>query len=507
MNNLRQFFSNVFVNYTSSLSKSADGRIQTFLDSIIALDGIKCQKNLHCVLTKNLVLLNLLTTSNQKVTLSNGENITWVNVKNITIKEITENFGLFYLEFHDKFNIVELFRVIFWYYRKGIVDNILGVHVFESKNATGEKCFMSISGSTNLTSDYDITLDGNYSSFISKRFDSTINKLFSNTPAIVFDTNVYFTSFITSHITQNDPDFTSFTCMSKEYNVSKKDKVISGDQHVWSALKIFQVLVDYEEEGTFDDQTNFAFFYNFQYLSKSLCAKISISKTSIKLFGEFLTSKDDLKGRHRALMNCLSMINEKSDEAYYTRGAFLDVVLNQQLCKETVNYSLDYHDYLDSFIENVAFFYAHNQTSEKYKVRFMKAAKNLDKMVNVLFSEAVLFFLSCNKLLLFTWLLTIKILEDENVKYVTNLVDNLAIMTSKKSINRTISVANIKFIDSSIKKHGLSKSSSMYSLLPQLQLDSTSSLYKTHGSLEGFNLIADELNTVSESLIDCDCFL
>jgi hypothetical protein len=76
----------------------------------------------------------------------------------------------------------------------------------------------------------------------------------------------------------------------------------------------------------------------------------------------------------RELANDLSLINVFTAESYYTRGAFLDVVVNQQMCKSGV-LQVDRDAYIDSFTENVAEHLIHSK--QKYHDRATAALAKL----------------------------------------------------------------------------------------------------------------------------------
>ena len=65
-----------------------------------------------------------------------------------------------------------------------------------------------------------------------------------------------------------------------------------------------------------------------------------------------------------------------SSETYYTRGAFIDVVINQQTCNGVNNINLDENEYLDSYIENLVDYVKHDR-KEKYLFRMNNAASHL----------------------------------------------------------------------------------------------------------------------------------
>ena len=69
--------------------------------------------------------------------------------------------------------------------------------------------------------------------------------------------------------------------------------------------------------------------------------------------------------------NSLSFTNFFGSETYYTRGAFIDVVVNQQMLKNNNIIPLDTNAYLDSFIENLSDYLLHD-----FNFKYLKRADN-----------------------------------------------------------------------------------------------------------------------------------
>ncbi len=74
----------------------------------------------------------------------------------------------------------------------------------------------------------------------------------------------------------------------------------------------------------------------------------------------------------------VSLVNFFGDETYYSRGAFLDIVVNNQMCKNVESIELNVNDYICSIIENVGFFFIHNDNG-KYFERVVQSLTNLNK--------------------------------------------------------------------------------------------------------------------------------
>ena len=87
----------------------------------------------------------------------------------------------------------------------------------------------------------------------------------------------------------------------------------------------------------------------------------------------------NLRIKKYGINNYISLVNYYGVETYYTRGAFLDVVVNQQSCNLNVDKNVskvNKDGYLDSFIENCSDYCLHD-FKEKYKKRALNALNNL----------------------------------------------------------------------------------------------------------------------------------
>jgi hypothetical protein len=169
-------------------------------------------------------------------------------------------------------------QALFWYFRKSIVDNLIqyvstasSEHFALEKGAYGgipPSCRAMSVGSTNLSSDYDITLYGSCVTHVLRTFHSEFQRVFGDTSATVFDTNVYGSSFIDipgdlldmTFVTKSfyDPvncakfpeydDETFF--FIKEMNGSV-GKVAAVQQHVFALVKLFRACSEILTTGVY----------------------------------------------------------------------------------------------------------------------------------------------------------------------------------------------------------------------------------------------------------------
>ena len=117
--------------------------------------------------------------------------LTWENIK--SLNELNK-------EIHE----------LLWLLRKLIVDSLLRKILLQLKRKSKiEKTDVKVYsvGSSNLTSDYDITLYGQVDEkvFIINEFSKEFKQLFNDDSSIVFDTNIYGKAYITF---DKDPNYT-----------------------------------------------------------------------------------------------------------------------------------------------------------------------------------------------------------------------------------------------------------------------------------------------------------
>ena len=299
-------------------------------------------------------------------------------------------------------------KYIFWYFRRAIVDTILSNRL-KSLNILG----ISV-GSTNLTSDYDMTLYGNSTDYLSNimiYYKQQIYDIFHDVSEVVFDTNLYAMS---SWIHLIDPELdinpstglfqpyiydylfstTINTCSLRPFKVlltgkTEADKMNTAiSQHIWALVKLFiciQGVQDYDDSvyeflmSKFSNITDI----NTHLLLLEAYKTISLYPQNINDL-PYITNLIKLKPISMITPtfynNFISFVSYNSPESYFTRGTFLDVVLNQQTCKNDFSGQLDLTDdeILDSFIENASELITYYR-KDKYVNRARKAILDLGK--------------------------------------------------------------------------------------------------------------------------------
>lgn len=328
---------------------------------------------------KSFVTLRLLVKRNSSYYLGlkgfENSRFVWANVQKISDKHI---------------------KSAFWMFRKGIVDSII-TSLISSGNV---RVFST--GSVKLSSDYDITLSGNTNKIfqIMHTFNARINEMFSDNSASLFDTNLYGRGFI-QYIPNNF--LTTHLCGTRFYYIPYRPDY-EASQLVWGLLHCFKSLVEVYlrpdadliwREITSSKVKNTQSFAEdvivlFDYLQNQDVGYIDILRHNT--FNDLIKS-NDIQETNVSKMDYISLSNYYANEAYYTYGAFMDVVVNQQMCNINANNTGSsptlarddtYYDGVEldtdikyhSLLDNLAFYLVH--PSEKYLKRINSILKETD---------------------------------------------------------------------------------------------------------------------------------
>jgi hypothetical protein len=386
----------VSVRHTTVNSTSLDSDTDSVLKNYIQLyETFKIEK----ILSQFFILLNTY-----PKTLFNRKSFTWNNIQSISPPEVdslynsssSDLLSLYRLftqqDVVDFYVLTDIIKLLFWYYRKSFVDNLIKdiISTFHL-----DIVVYSV-GSTNVTSDYDLTLYGNYNhiAYCIKIFHNTFFWYFNDTSSNVFDTNLYGGAFIsfdlnhlnfplapspskTSAITTVEshdvpPILTSQTCNDLDfYILNDPTHKIVAYQHVWLFIKLFNHFGTQSPlTRLFQSSSSTATFVS---AAKNIWPSLSQIKNRISystIVNKLETVKNDLVN----FSNIVSLVNFMGHETYYTRGSFLSVVVNSQLCHQNA-IVLDDHTIVDSVCENLFDFLFYHKI--KYLDRAAASASQL----------------------------------------------------------------------------------------------------------------------------------
>lgn len=174
-------------------------------------------------------------------------------------------------------DVHQLAHILFWYLRKGVVDMLLKTVTKDTDGKTSQCTALSV-GSTNITSDYDVTINASCASLI-KEFNDKFKTYFGVSSMTAFDTNLYGSSVILN-VAPNDNQkslYSKITCGNSpvyqkqfwvlhpssnyRYSLQHNYKEYIVRQYEWALLKlargiIFKLTHDYELKKQRKSDTN-----------------------------------------------------------------------------------------------------------------------------------------------------------------------------------------------------------------------------------------------------------
>jgi len=364
-----------------------------------------------------------------KYYLLNDKELSWNNIKELNVNDtVVNNKLLDYMSKEYKTSHIVIYKIVLWYFRKIFVNSLILDLIGYYKTCKGKENdydldFNSV-GSIKISSDYDITLSGNnykYISLIIGKFSKIIQNVFNNSEDFVFDTNIYGVGFSKKISKKDISDKSHYSCKINCNNTKfcitklniKNEKKDINDQHIWAFIKLLSnlkiciknndIYVKCKDEKSSIDNDNYEVSYNcmletiiqsYNELYKNTTndydyvlfllnkadkfikkhPKLKDTESVDKIYENLIATADKLIEKY-GINNYISLVNYYGVETYFTRGAYLDVVVNQQTCKNTNLTEIKKDDYLDSFIENCSDFILHD-FKEKYKKRALSALSN-----------------------------------------------------------------------------------------------------------------------------------
>lgn len=365
----------------------------------------------------------LIYLSGNHVTLYSDKLLSWTNIQGLddaagekfktrypkTYETIMATFASRPNDVHE---FVWITKSLFWFLRKFIVDTVLTIAI--NATADSEHIYPISVGSTNITSDYDITLYGDHDviAAIIQWSEHLFATIFGFSSSVLFDTNFYGLSFV-SISPKVDPDspiggrvsvavtsphlleisnpktFTPYVnCQDKSVYVLNTNAATAKTQHVWALIALLNAIFHLSMQMDSDEyndvlneiRTNFK-AYSLIRLAQLVILTLKPSRGDgayyNSIIGSFKTFQHAIcRGLNPILVqnNFISFANYHGVETYIARGTFLDVVANQQMCKNVLHITRD--EYLDSYIENMANLIIH-PTKIKYGARAQHALKGL----------------------------------------------------------------------------------------------------------------------------------
>ena len=259
-------------------------------------------------------------------------------------------------------------------YRKQVVDELLDDVIQDHC----PKCSRVSSGSTTATSDYDINISGPDAHKVVTEFNKKFQEIYKMTSAEKFDTNVYgfprvYESVKHDHkaheryIAQfrNDATPHSFEYIKTPITPFYQD-LNTYNQHVWALRKLYESFTDLEKKNV----KLKAYFFAAIKQAASDHRPLTIQESNVK-YESFLhrlaetvnefkdtgnVSNEEIDYLIVRYNDLVSHGNYHAQETYYSTGPYMDVVVNQQM---KIHIPLSEDQYVDSYIENMAFAFDH----------------------------------------------------------------------------------------------------------------------------------------------------
>ena len=285
--------------------------------------------------------------------------------------------------------------VLFQYgkFRETVVNNLLD----ECKKGYCEDCNWTSSGSTNLASDYDINVDGEFADLVIKTFNTIFQKRYGQSSAEMFDTNVYgYPRLFNDKEFARLPTFTTVVDKNShnEYELIKTPTtpmfltINTHNQHIWALIKFIKCITAVEMPTI----NKLAYFREpMLYLSQEKIMN-SISESNVQ-YANFLTKvrKSVAAIKHQAQSDrsnitlqtdqmivkynqLVSHANSHGVETYFSAGPYLHVVVKSQM---KIDIELTRDHYMDSFIENMGFALFHMKRDMDCKEGIVDSSKYL----------------------------------------------------------------------------------------------------------------------------------
>lgn len=300
--------------------------------------------------------------------------LTWDNIKSLEKNEKPTN------------------QELFWFFRKIIVDSIIK-KILNENQFTNLKVYSV--GSAKLDSDYDITLYGNTKDKIKMitAFEKYFKSRLLDDSSIVFDTNIYGKGFIT----YDENEYGAINVENIYANVKKEQDKYCGQefyylkegnpnsQLMWGLIKYLKDLREGFGENLYNQVREYMEFKIGDPITYAHSTFIYLKNQPKEInYNGILSSENKFKSDYdiddelSQIHDYLGLLNFYGNETYFTRGAFLDVVINYQTCKKTEPLKLLEIDYITSILENGGFFFVHNNKT-KYILRVYRSLQKLDK--------------------------------------------------------------------------------------------------------------------------------
>ena len=311
-----------------------------------------------------------------------------------------------------KSKLGEKFLKKYFKFRKEFVDGLI-TYIQTQKNCltSGEKrCYVNAAGSTNYTSDYDVTVSGSFASAIVEEFNELFLSIWNHPSGIIFDTNLYGNTYFI--IENTNYSILGTECSGPSNKLVKvidtyNDSQFIADQLSWAMCKII-VHVRETDDHPGTDLTSGVMEYLGEQLPGNLKVYFKQAKQMFQEMGqlnmsdlavmnqkyeEMLEKMDEKRAAFEAVnfdidlarefKNSVATSNFYGNETYFTEGALGHTV--GVLQKLIPNYPLNVHLLITSILENYGDFIKELYHEQDPQDAFVHSSKYLGRIANAVY--------------------------------------------------------------------------------------------------------------------------
>jgi hypothetical protein len=279
--------------------------------------------------------------------------------------------------------IYKYYNIIFYIFGERS-DVLFDTNLYGESFIINDECLKDSSSGTNDCSNVPISVTNEIESVTSESEtsqsvtsdcnDTEINNIFDTIISII-NTEDYFFSKSGSRFVSSES--LNIESTNTPTNIHTDTIIKTCDitcQHIWAIIKIIYNHYVTIQKDVQDDVQNYItklkneklqsyikIAYNFVEKTKGIN-----SMTKVNELMRNYKNNNEMIGQN----NYISLVNYFSPESYFTRGAFIHVVVYKQMKRKT-NPGIVWTDYLNSFIENASDYV--KTKKEKYKIRYQDA--------------------------------------------------------------------------------------------------------------------------------------
>jgi hypothetical protein len=293
----------------------------------------------------------------------------------------------------DNDNMLEDFNKL----REKYVKMLVALAIKRTKCKT---CYVSVTGSEEITSDLDMTISNiGMSTRVLEYFNDIFETSWENTSANVFDTNIYGIGFFTQVNKKLGSPYKYFTHQNKLYAYLAPSKIFNTnfklDQQNQREWALIQLITKYDMLSLSNKNIIMKIFkinnYNkyYQLYKKRL---EGTSPTNVKgMLNKYIEKIKDIEdyknsGRIQAtkMKDLISNAMFFGNETYFTHGAFFHVIGMIQMEISQKKLKITKEEFINSVIENFAYLFLEYEAANNPLHFTALSAKYINRIISAL---------------------------------------------------------------------------------------------------------------------------